>query len=147
MLGEIGKFGQLLLVDHVETARRADCQHDAQVKQVVLFQFDDRIVVDACTHDVLVLLVQAVVLVDQVTELVFQQLRLVREVLNFPAAHELAQTEMLVKRRRRLIFALQDVAKARAEPDLTPSIEHYLRARQVRMRHVVVMQRVNGAQN
>ena len=126
MLGEIGKFGQLLLVDHVETARRADCQHDAQVKQVVLFQFDDRIVVDACADNVLVLLVQAVVLVDQVTELVFQQLRLVREVLNFPAAHELAQTEMLVKRRRRLILALQDVAEAGAEPDLTPSIEHYL---------------------
>ena len=87
--------------------------------------------VDACTDDVLVLLVQAIVLVDQVTEFILQQLRLVCEVLNFPAAHELAQTEMLVKRRRRLIFALQDVAEARAEPDLTPPIEHYLRARQV----------------
>ena len=131
VLGEIGKFGQLLLVDHVEAARRTDCQHDAQVEQIVLFQFDDRIVVDACADNVLVLLVQAVILVDQVTELVFQQLRLVCEVLNFPAAHELAQTEMLVERCRRLIFALQDVAKARAEPDLTPPIEHYLRARQV----------------
>ena len=25
VLGEIGKFGQLLLVDHVEAARRTDC--------------------------------------------------------------------------------------------------------------------------
>ena len=131
MLGEIGKFSELLLVDHVETARCTNCKHDAQVKQIVLFQFDDRIVVDACTHDVLVLLVQAVVLVDQVTELVLKQLCLIREVLNFPAAHELAQTEMLIQSRRRLIFALQDVTEARAEPDLTPSIEHYLRARQV----------------
>ena len=131
VLGEIGKFGQLLLVDHVEAAGSTDCQHDAQVEQIVLFQFDDRIVVDACADNVLVLLVQAFILVDQVTELVFQQLRLIREVLNFPAAHELAQTEMLVERCRRLIFALQDVAKARAEPDLTPPIEHYLRARQV----------------
>ena len=131
MLGEIGKFCQLLLVDHVEAARRTDCQHDAQVKQIVLFQFDDRIVVDACTDDVLVLLVQAIVLVDQVTEFILQQLRLVCEVLNFPAAHELAQAEMLVKRRRRLILALQNVAKTGAEPDLTPPIEHYLRARQV----------------
>ena len=103
--------------------------------------------VDACADNVLVLLVQAVVLVDQVTELVFQQLRLVCEVLNFPAAHELAQAEMLIQSCRSLILALQDVTKARAEPDLTPPIEHYLRARQVRMRHVMVVECVNGAQD
>ena len=54
---------------------------------------------------------------------------------------------MLVKGRGRLIFALQNVAKAGAEPDLTPPIEHDLRARQVRMRHVMVVQRINGSQH
>lgn len=85
--GEIGKFGELFLVYHVEAARRTNRQHNAQVKQIVLLQFDDRIVVDASTDHILVLLVQTIVLVDQVTELVLQELRLVREVLNFSAAH------------------------------------------------------------
>ena len=58
-------------------------------------------------------------------EFVLQQLGLRCEILNI-AADQLTQTQVLVQSGIRLIFALQDVTKARAEPDFTATIEDNL---------------------
>ena len=144
MLAEVSQLGQLLFVDHVEAARRADRQHDAQVEQVILLELVDAVRVDASAD--VVLLVQAVVLVYKVAEFVLDQLCFVAEVL-YVAAHQLAQAEVLIERRRRLVLTLEDVAEAGAQSYLAPAIEDDLRARQVRVRHVVLVQRVDGPQN
>ena len=58
-------------------------------------------------------------------EFVFQQLGLRCEILNI-AADQLAQTQVLVQSGIRLIFALQDVTKARAEPDFATTVKYNL---------------------
>ena len=84
MLGEIGQLGELLFVDHIQTSSCAYRKDNSQVEQVVLFELGDRVLIDAGAHDIL-LLVQTIVLVYQMAELVLDELRLIREIFDFPA--------------------------------------------------------------
>ena len=46
---KVCQLGQLVLIDTVEATCRADGQHDSKVEQVVLFQFVDRVGIQAQT--------------------------------------------------------------------------------------------------
>lgn len=134
LLAEVRQLCQLLFIDHVKSPCRAYRQDDSQVEQIILLQLLDAVRVDASPH--VLLLIQAIILVDQVAEFVLQQLRLVAEIFDI-AAHQLTQTQMLVQRRRCLVLALEDVAEAGAEAHFTSAIEDNLRTGQIRMSHVV----------
>ena len=129
----------MLLVHHVKPTCGAYRKDHAQVKQVVLLELVDGVSIEAYT---LVLLIQTVVLIDQVAKLVLDQLGLALEVLDV-ATDQLAEAQVLVQSRTCLIFAFQNVAEARAQSNLAPTIKDDLRTRQVRVSHVLLVQVVD----
>lgn len=120
---EVSQPCQVLFIDHVEAACRADCEQNAQVKQVHLFELVDRVDVDARLNT---WLVQSVVLIDEVAKLVPNQLCFGREVL-YIATQYLGQAEVLVQSGARLALAFEDVAKAGAQAHFASAVEHDLR--------------------
>lgn len=72
-------------------------------------------------------------------EFVLNELGFVREVL-YVATYQLAQTQMLIQCRTSLILALEDMPETGAQTDFTPPVEDNLRASQIRVRHVLLMQ-------
>ena len=54
---------------------------------------------------------------------------------------------MLVEGCARLILALQDVPEARTQAYFPASIEHYLRASQIRVRHILIVEELDSAEN